>query len=172
MSSQSPRLFRFMWRDGVFVPDGRTATFCDDEFGEGEIVTFERHEERSTASHNHYFACIAEAWNNLPETDERFPTAESLRKWALIRSGYCTENTIAADSPEQARTIAAFMGNQEGVIIVVRDNVVKRYTAKSQSMKAMNKAEFGRSKQDVLDTISELIQVKRKRLEEFAGKSA
>jgi hypothetical protein len=162
-----------MWRDGAFVPDGaRLASYCDEIFGEGEIVTFERHEERSVASHNHYHACVQEAWNNLPEGDERFPTPEALRKWALIRAGYCTENTVACDSEEQAQTIAAFMGNSEGTIIVVRGNVVKKYTAKSQSMKAMNKDEFQRSKVDVLDTIAELIAVKRKRLEENAGRAA
>lgn len=170
--SNDTRLYRFMWRDGVLVPQGRTAMFCDDEFGEGEIITFERHEERSARSHNHYFACIAEAWNNLPDADERFPTPEALRKWALIRSGWCIENTHVASSPEQANLIAAFMGNSEGVIIVVRDNVVKRYTAKSQSVKAMNKQQFQQSKVDVLDTIAELIRVKRSRLEQVAGRSA
>lgn len=169
--SQPPRLFRMMWRDGVFVPEGRTAHYCSDEFGEGEIVTFERHEERSTRSHNHYFACINEAWSNLPEGDERFPTPESLRKWALIRSGHHTEASIVCSSPEQAHTVAAFMGFTEGVIIVVRDNVVKRYVAKSQSYKTMNKEEFQRSKTDVLDTIAELIAVKRRRLEEAGANS-
>lgn len=171
MTSQPPRLFRFMWRDGVFVPEGRTALFCDEEFGEGEIVTFERHEERSTASHNHYFACINEAWSNLPEHDERFPTPEALRKWALIRAGYHTVASIVCSSPEQAQIVATFMGYTEGVVVVVRENVVKRYVAKSQSMKAMNKDDFQRSKTDVLDVIAEIIRVKRSQLEE-AGRNA
>lgn len=171
--TQPPRRFRFMWRDGVFVPDGNSVTaYCHDTFGEGEIVTFERHEDRSMATHNHYFACIQTAWDNLPNAEERFPTPEALRHWALIRSGHCTENTIVLDSPEQAQVVAGFMGNSEGTIIVVRDNIVKKYTAKSQSMKAMNKQEFARSKQDVLDTIAELIAVTRKRLEQNAGKAA
>jgi hypothetical protein len=167
-----PGPIRFIWRDGVLVPDGhRAVRYCDDNFGEGEVVMMERHEERSTQSHNHYFACIAEAWDNLPEADERFPNPEALRKWALIRAGYCTEASVVCDNPEQARAIAAFMGYTEGVIIVVRDNVVKRYVAKSQSLKAMNKQEFQKSKTDVLDTIAELIAVKRSRLEK-AGERA
>jgi hypothetical protein len=171
--TQPPRRFRFVWRDGVFVPDGNSITaYCHDTFGEGEIVTFERHEERSVATHNHYFACIQTAWDNLPNAEERFPTPEALRKWALIRAGYCTEMSVVCDSPEQARTVAAFTGNAEGSIIVVRDNIVKKYTAKSQSMKAMNKEEFQRSKVDVLDTIAELISVTRKRLEQNAGRAA
>jgi hypothetical protein len=170
--TQPPRRFRFMWRDGVFVPENRIAAYCDEQFGEGEIVTFERHEERSIATHNHYFACIQTAWDNLPNAEERFPTPESLRHWALIRSGHCTENSIACDTPEQAQVVAGFMGNSEGTIIVVRENIIKKYTAKSQSMQAMNKEEFQRSKVDVLDTIAELIAVTRKRLEQNAGAAA
>lgn len=171
MSRQPPRLFRMVWRDGAFVPEGRAALYCNDEFGEGEVVTFERHEERSVNSHNHYFACVAEAWNNLPETDERFPNPDALRKWALIKAGYCTEASVVCDSPKQATTIAAFMGFSEGVVVTVRDNVVKRYVAKSQSTKAMNKQEFQQSKSDVLDVLAELIRVKKGRLEK-AGERA
>lgn len=172
MSHQPPRHYRMMWRDGVFVPSDRIKAFCDEEFGEGEVVTFERHEDRSTASHNHYFASIKTAWDNLPENDARFPNPEALRKWALIKGGYCTEATIVADTEEQAKTIAGFMGHQEGVIIVVKENVVKKFTAMSQSVKAMNKQEFQLSKVAVLDIIAELIEVTRKRLEQNAGRSA
>ncbi len=171
--TQPPRLFRFIWRDGAFVPDGaRMVSACDELFGEGEVASFERHEERSTATHNHYFACINEAWQNLPEQDERFPNPEALRHWALIRSGHCTENSIVCDTDAQAQLVASFMGNAEGTIIVVRGPVVKKYTAKSQSMKTMNKDEFQRSKVDVLDTIAELIAVKRRKLEDNAGRAA
>ena len=162
-----------MWRDGAFVPDCNSLTaYCHDTFGEGEIVMFERHEERSMVSHNHYFACVAEAWNNLPEQDERFPTPDALRKWALIRSGYCTKTEIVLDTPEQAATVASFTGNAEGVIIVVRENIVVKYTAMSQSVAAMGKQEFQKSKDIVLDTIAELIAVKRRKLEANAGRAA
>jgi hypothetical protein len=167
-----PGPIRFIWRDGVLVPDGRRAAEYCDSFGEGEIIMMERHEERSTVSHNHYFASIKTAWDNLPETDARFPNPEALRKWALIKAGYCTEATIVADTEEQAKTIAGFMGHSEGVIIVVKGNVVKKFTAKSQSVKAMNKQEFQLSKVAVLDIIAELIEVTRKRLESNAGRAA
>jgi hypothetical protein len=164
--TQAPRRFRFIWRDGVFVPDGlHMAEYCHDQFGEGDVVSFDRHEDRSINSHNHYFASIKTAWDNLPEGDERFPTPEALRKWALIRSGWCTENSVVCTDEAQAHLVAAFMGNSEGTIIVVRGNVVKKYTARSQSVKAMNKDDFQRSKVDVLDTIAELIAVKRRQLE-------
>jgi len=164
-----PGPIRFIWRDGVLVPDGRRAAEYCDQFGEGEIIMMERHEERSTASHNHYHASIKTAFDNLPEDDDRFPNPNALRKWALIKSGYCTESHVVCDTEEQAKIIAGFMGHAEGVIIVVKGNVVKKYTAKSQSMKAMNKQEFGESKNAVLDTIAELIAVTRQRLEKNAG---
>jgi hypothetical protein len=168
-----PPTLKFLWRDGVLVPDGaRVARYCDESFGEGEVVTMERHEERSDASHRHYFACIKEAWSNLPERDERFPTPDALRKWALIKNNYCTKTEIVLDTPEQAHTVAAFTGNAEGVIIVVRENVVVKYTAMSQSTAAMGKQVFQQSKDLVLDTIAELIAVKRKRLEQNAGRAA
>jgi hypothetical protein len=173
--SHRPGPIRFIWRDGVLVPDGpRAARYCDDNFGEGEVVMMERHEERSMRSHSHFMACVAEAWNNLPEADSRFPNPTALRKWALIKNGYCTESSIVCDSPEQAATVAAFMGYTEGVVIVVRDNVVKRYIAKSQKMSgpdAMKPDEFQRSKNDVLDTLAELLRVKRRRLERAGGKA-
>ena len=168
-----PLPIKCVWRDGVLVPDGdRVARYCEEQFGEGEVIILERHEERSDATHRHYFACLKEAFDNLPEGDNRFPTVEALRHWALIRAGYCTENSIVCDTNDQAQLVASFMGNSEGTIIVVRGNVVKKYTAKSQSVKAMNKDEFQRSKVDVLDTIAELIAVKRKRLEDNAGRAA
>lgn len=170
--TQPPRRFRFMWRDGAFLPHNNLMDYCFETFKEGEIVVFERHEERSTASHNHYFACVQEAWNNLPEQDERFPTPDALRKWALIRSGFCTKTEVVLDTPEQAHTVASFTGNSEGVIIVVRENIVVKYTAQSQSVAAMGKTEFQKSKDLVLDTIAELIAVKRKKLEDNAGRAA
>ncbi len=164
------KLFRCVWRDGVLVPEPRFARWCHEQFGEGEVIQLERHEDRSTESHNHYFASIKTCWDNLPdkEVEERFPTPEALRKWALIRNGYCTESSVVCDSNEQANVIAAFMGKREGEVIVVRDNVIKKYVAMSQSYRAMDKDEFQKSKTLVLDTLAELIAVTRKRLEQAA----
>lgn len=168
-----PGQIKCIWRDGALIPDGqRMARYCEEQFGEGEVLILERQEERSTASHNHYHASIKTAHDNLPEDDDRFPNPNALRKWALIKSGYCTEAHVVCDTEEQAHTVAGFMGHQEGVIVVVKGNVVKKYTAKSQSMKAMNKQEFQLSKVAVLDTIAELIAVTRQRLEKNAGSAA
>jgi len=42
-------------------------------------------------------------------------------------------------------------------IVISKDNTVTIYTAKSQSRRAMNRADFAKSKQDVLDFVSNLI---------------
>lgn len=167
------KLFRCIWKDGALIPEPRFARWCDEQFGEGEVIQLERHEDRSTNSHNHYFAALKTCWENLPdiEVQERFPTVEAMRKWALIKAGYYTESSIVADSPEQATAIAAFMGRQEGQIIVVKENVIKKYNAKSQSYRSMDKDEFQKSKSDVLDVVAELIAVTRKRLEQEGSKS-
>lgn len=168
-----PGIIRCTWRDGVLVPEPYYARWCEDNFGEGEVIQLERAEDRSTASHNHYFATIKECWDNLPESEhERFPTPDRLRTWALIRSGYYHEKHMVCTDADQANQIAAFIPSDDNTIIVVRDNIIKRYTAKSQSNKAMNKEEFQRSKVDVLDTIAELIRVKRSELEKNAGRAA
>lgn len=168
------KLFRCVWRDGALVPEPRFARWCDEQFGEGEVIQLERHEDRSTQSHNHYFASVKTCWDNLPdhEIENRFPTPDALRKWALIRNGYCTESSVVCDNNEQANIIAAFMGKREGEIIVVKENVIKKYVAKSQSYAAMDKQEFQESKVLVLDTLAELIAVTRKRLEQAARSNA
>jgi len=168
------KLFRCVWKDGVLVPEPRFARWCEEQFGEGEVIQLERHEDRSDSTHRHYFASIKTAWENLPDVEvrDRFPTPEALRKWALIRSGYCTESSIVCDTPEQAAVVAAFMGKREGEIIVVRDNVIKKFVAKSQSYRDMDKKDFQESKTLVLDTIAELIAVTRKRLEQAARSNA
>lgn len=59
------------------------------EYIVGQVYFLEHREERSSASHAHYFACVADAWMNLPDAlAERFPTPEALRKYALIMTGY------------------------------------------------------------------------------------
>lgn len=63
-------------------------------------------DERSRASHAHYFARIAELWANLPErlSGETWAmTPEFLRHYALIREGYCHATPYACASLAEAR---------------------------------------------------------------------
>jgi hypothetical protein len=134
---------------------------ADKEFVIGEVYTLVEHHERSTATHNHYFASITEGWRNLPdELLETYPTPEHLRKRALIAKGYRDERTIVCSSKAEAGRVAAFVKPMdEYAVVSVREAVVRVWTAKSQSMKAMGKAEFAESKNAVLDFIADLLGV-------------
>ena len=52
-----------------------------------------------------------------------------------------------------------------GAIIIVRRNIIRKYVAMSQSIVAMGRAEFQRSKWAVLDIAASLIEVPPAQLE-------
>jgi hypothetical protein len=148
------------WTGEHFVPAGAYwARKASEQFDVGAIYPLEAREERSSASHRHYFAALHEAWENLPfETFERWPSPEHLRRWALIKCGYAVERSIVCASPEEARRVAAFIAPfDDFAVVVARDAVVSVYTAKSQSVRAMDKKTFEESKAKVLEYIASLI---------------
>ena len=114
--------------------------------------------QRSTKSHNHYFAAMYEMWCHAPEeVVKRFPTPEHLRKYCLIKKGFYHERSITCTSPAEARKIAGFVRPMDEFAIVgVDGNMVTVYTAMSQSKHAMGAAKFQRSKQAVLDEMARL----------------
>lgn len=143
------------------VPVGRSMKEANAAFVVGERYRLVEHQERSTASHRHYFSCIADAWANLREDAQaNYPTPEHLRKWALVKAGYYDERSIVCSSKAEARRIAAFVRPMdEYAVVVVSEAVVRVFTAKSQSMKAMGKREFYESKDKTLSVIANLIGV-------------
>ena len=158
------------------VPAERMKALCDKQFVVGEDYTLVVEEPRSTRTHNHYFACIHDAWLNLPEKFQKeFPTPDDLRKKALIHTGYHRERTIVCSSAEEARRFAAFLQpepfdlddpSENYMLVLVLGNVLHVYTALSQSKKAMGAKVFQESKSDVLDWIARLIDVPREQLED------
>lgn len=162
----------FTWTGAVMRPELPKAAAR--QFKTGERYRLGVIEERSVNSHNHYFASIAEAWKNLPEQyAERFPSAEHLRKWCLVKAGYADERSIACASPEEAAKVGAFVRPLDDfAVITVRENVVKVYTAKSQSTRSMDKKEFGESKNAVLDICAEMVGVTQAELAANADRAA
>jgi hypothetical protein len=162
------QLLPFRWSGEVMTPlHPRRA---DAAFVIGEVYTLAEVQGRSAASHNHYFAALNDAWLNLPEDKaERFPTADHLRKWALIRAGYRDERSIVCASKAEAQRVAAFLKPMDDyAVVVVSEAVVTVYTAKSQSVKAMGKQDFQASKDAVLTVLAEMIGVEPAQL----GKAA
>lgn len=149
----------FRWTGEAMVPLPSFAKRCDGEFTVGEVYNLEAVEERSAASHRHYFASVNEAWQNLPEaTVEQFPTSEHLRKWCLIRAGYHQSRDIVVSSKAEARRLVAFVKPMDSyAVVVAREAVVTVYTAESQSQKAMGKQRFQESKDSVLSLLGAMI---------------
>jgi hypothetical protein len=151
----------FVWDGGAMRPLPAFAAAAAARFRIGEVVALALAELRSSPSHRHYFACVREAWVNLPEgMADRFATEEHLRKYALIKAGYRDERSIVCESRIEARRIAAFIQPvDEYSIVTVTEAVITHFTAKSQSAEAMSSAEFQASKGAVLGILAEMIGV-------------
>ncbi len=162
----------FTWTGDAMVPVH--LSHARRQFAVGEEYRLEVREERSINSHNHYFAVLTEAWQNLPESlADRFPSPDHLRKWCLIKAGYRDERSFACASQNEARSIAAFIRPLDDfAVITVRDRVLVVYTAKSQSIRAMGRKEFTASKNAVLDVLAKLLAVNAPDLEKNAGRAA
>jgi len=132
----------------------------------GERYSLVQYEERSSASHNHEFAWLKEAWLSLPEhLAEKFPTSEHLRKWALIRAGYSDSHTIVCSSKAEAVRVAAFIRPMdEFAVVVVQGATVTRYTAKSQSKRAMGAKTFYESKERIMEVVARMLDVEPQEL--------
>lgn len=163
-----------LWEGDVFRPLPGYARACDRAFVVGAVYRLAEHEERSQASHNHFFAAVAEAHANLPEhLAERLPTPEHLRKFALIKAGYADSRTLVASSKAEAQRLAAFVRPMDSfAVVVASEATVTVWTAKSQSVRAMGKKEFQESKDAVLDIIAGLIGTTPAALAANAGQAA
>lgn len=152
------------WEGDCFVPNGRHwADLCDAQFVVGENYLIEEHHERSGKSHRHYFACIFHAWANLPESLTDSPCAispEHLRKYALIKTGFCDTQTFPCNTAAEAQRWGKWIRPMDDfAIVTVKGTVVVRHVAKSQSVKAMGKRPFEESKKKVLAYLADLIGV-------------
>lgn len=170
---ETPILLR--WDGDAFAPASQFwAKLADREFVVGEQYRLVEHKDRSANSHRHFFATVNEAWRTLPDHMlDDYPTAEHLRKKALIRKGFHTcRDHVCATKPE-AQHIAAFIRPMDDyAIIIAKDCIVRVYTAMSQQVKAMGAKDFQESKQAVLDFIDDLLGVERGATAENARRAA
>ena len=131
-----------------------------EHFGEGEVVLMAQVEERTEVSHNHEFAWLRDAWATLPESiADDYPSPEHLRKRALIATGWATMRDYVCASRAEATRLAATLKSELDAyaLIIASESVVRVCRAKSQSRKAMNKADFQASKEAVLRWVADLI---------------
>ena len=163
----------FDWTDeGVMRPQLPRA--ADRHYVVGLSYRLAPYEERSMRSHRYYFACVNEAWKNLPEHwAEQFATPDHLRRYALIKAGYRDERSIATASKAEARRISAFIRPMDDyAIVTVSEALVCVFTAKSQSVRAMGRKEFAKSKDAVLDIVSAMVDTSPDVLRQNADRAA
>jgi len=156
--------------DGIFRADPRFTWQCDQDYVVGQRYRMDVMEERSAVSHSHYFACLNEAWLNLPEDQsKRFPSPNHLRKWALVQCGYCHESHSVFSTKQDAITAATLIRKTDKFsVLTVHDNIVTRYEPESQSTKSMDKKRFQESKDKVLELLASMVGVTAKQLEKEA----
>lgn len=160
--------------DGEFVVLNSFRKRADKDFVVGLVYNLDVVEQRSAASHAHYFACVSAGWQSLPESAaEQFPSPEHLRKFALIKTGYRDERTIVCSSKAEAARLCAFIKPMdEFALVVPNEATVTVYTAQSQSHRAMGRDRFQASKDDVLAYVSDLIGTDVTALRSNAGRAA
>lgn len=160
MESQFP--LRFMWTGEDMHPATRYwAREADKRFVVGETYTMDELHVRSTETHRHYFACIKSAWDSLPDhLRPQYPSAEHLRKFALVNAGYCTKVQHVCKSAAEAERLAVAIRPYDTYQLVMVDGpIVTVYHALSQDHRSMDKAQFQASKEAVLRWIGDLIGV-------------
>ena len=164
----------YFWDGEAMIPRERFRKMCDRVFVVGADYPLAIDEPRSAASHRHFFAQVADLWRNLPEhLTEDFPSSEHLRKYALIKAGYCDKRSIVCASKAEALRIAAFIEPiDEYALVTVTEAVVTVYTAQSQSTRAMGAKVFQQSKDAVFDFIARLVGVDVETAKREAGQAA
>lgn len=169
-----PAPITYRWSGDAMEPLPRFTGMANQLFVVGETYRLEQIEERSVATHNHEFAWLKTAWENLPEDiADQFGSPEHLRKRALIEAGYYTEEVIDAGSNAAAlRVASSFRKRSEFSLVTVRGGYVSIRDAKSQSRRAMNKQEFQESKSALMDVVAAKLGVKADELEQNAGAAA
>lgn len=136
----------------------------------GEVHGWQMAEHRSKASHDHFFAIVNEAWKSLPEDmADDFPNPETLRKWSLIKAGFCSETKIVCANNSEAMTLAVKAKTMDKYALVAIDGkTVTIWTAESQRKDAMGRAKFQAAKEAAIHIISQLIGTDAAALREAA----
>ena len=174
-------LIRCVWTGQALEPDSNFAAHqLHDRLGAGEVINVDLDPERSEKSHKHQFAFVRTAWMNLPEELKGAPFAKNektLRKHALIASGFCVTEMLALGCPRRAERAAATMSRLAArmsgyAVTEVQGTVANCHTPLSQSQRAMGGKVFQESKQAVLEWLADLLSVTPEALANAGRKQA
>lgn len=158
---------RMRSHNGTLVPVGDAARDAVAKLAHGASVMVEINSPRSQKSHAHQFAWIASAWASIPEDMAELPwaaTPETLRKHALIATGYHQCVTLDTGNGTAARRIMAALRDAEyrahGYAVGKVDGLMVRiFTPESQSVRSMGNDRFQKSKTAILEWIADKIGV-------------
>jgi len=167
-----PQSLRFVWsEDDSFRPASPFwHRLAQENLEHGKAYYLKEDVWRSDKSHRHYHACIRELWKNLPDTlAAKYPSDTHLRKHALIVMGYYNERQFACESRLQAHKLVEFLkSHDETRLFSLNDNIVIERSAKSQKVRSMDKDEFQKSKNDVIEYLCQLTGVDPEELKRHA----
>ena len=127
-------------------------------------------EGRSRESHNHYFARLQRAFDQLPEAFVRahkIIDKHDMRAWALTEAGHVKRDVHLKASRKEADAFAEGLTATKRMreqwpprtVISVKGAVVIIQTPKSQKEDFMNGKQFNKSKQDVLEVLANVIGI-------------
>lgn len=179
MTEMVPLLFR--WDGEHMVPLDRFVARANQQYVVGEVYRLNVELDRSEAEHRYFFAAFHEACLNLPSNiSERFFSDDGkfdethFRSWCLVRCGYIeNHHQIVLDTAtDLARTMDFLRKYNRYAIIKKSGNVIDIFTAKSQSHRSMDKAEFHKSATDVLELVAAMIGTTADELKSNAGQAA
>lgn len=148
-------------RAKVMVPHQRFATLCARQFELEEDYALGPVEGVPSRSRAAIFAQVHDTWDNLPETDQRFPSEEHLRKTALVRAGWAKHSQTIWKSKADAMQHALDLREvSEYAVINVdgEDNswVVDVWIAKSIAAGQITEGEFREVKKKALAWLASL----------------
>lgn len=175
-----PRI-HMRWTNGAFVPvSAFWAEIARKNIEDGSSHWIREDFERSSKSHRHYFATISEGHSQLPENiAQRFPGKdgpECLRKYCLIKAGYCHMSEHLFDTPRDAQRAAILAEDRTNpdryTITRVTGSVVHKFIAETQRQKDMGAERFQKSKSDVLEIIAGMIGISVEELAANAERAA
>ena len=164
----------YIWSGECMEPVRHYRRVAAEQFKIGRVYRLGEIEPRSMESHQHFFACINEAWLNLPEAlAERWTTPDELRKWALTHTGLRTTREYVARSNAEAQRVAKFeTGGDQYCRIEIDGKTVRVHIPRSQSLTSMTRREFQQSKTAVLDVLAQKLGISVETLEANAGQGS
>lgn len=102
----------------VMVPIMRFATLCGRQFELDEDYPLGPVEGIPSRSRAAIFAQVHDTWNNLPESDKRFPSDEHLRKTALVKAGWATHSQTNWKTKADARQHAVDLRKVDAFAVI------------------------------------------------------